>query len=169
MELLELRNKLEQIEIDTEINEQDKKITAVVDFLSDKYPGNVYLTNEVIYPMSLYAAALYLQAERLYHENNDIEFIRNNNGEIYIQGFSKRGFNGIRDWLNPMTGKRKKAVGTPCVVQKQSGVMDIILDVDRDRAIKIKDDIENAGVSSFYLGKKGLAYVTNIDTREVKH
>ena len=26
--------------------------------------------------------------------------------------------------------------------------------------------IDNAGVSSFYLGKKGLAYVTDIDTRE---
>ena len=37
---------------------------------------------------------------------------------------------------------------------------------DRDKAKEIKTLIENAGVSSFYLGKKGLAYVTNIDTRE---
>ena len=28
--------------------------------------------------------------------------------------------------------------------------------------------IEYAGVSSFYLGKKGLAYVTDIDTRELR-
>ena len=51
---------------------------------------------------------------------------------------------------------------------KASGKLEIIIDIERDRAKEIKKMIENAGVSSFYLGKKGLAYVTDIDTREVR-
>ncbi len=168
-ELLELHNELERMEVNTNINALESKIVAVIEFLTEKFPGNEYLNKDIIYPMSLYAAALYLQAERLCNQRNDLRFIRNEKGEISIQGFSKRGFNGVRDWLNPMTGKRKKVVGTPCIVQKQSGSLEIILDICRDKAKKIKQDIDNAGVSSFYLGKKGLAYITHIDTREVKH
>jgi len=165
----QLKEELSKIEIDLDINKMDSKITGVINFLSHKFPENVYLTNDVIYPIRLYAAALYLQAERLLTYRNDLLFLKDKKGNIAIQGFSKRGFNGIRDWLNSMTGGRKKAVGTPCLVQKQSGVVDIIIDVDREKANKIKQDIDNAGVSSFYFGKKGLAYVTQIDTREAKH
>jgi len=111
---------------------------------------------------------LYLQAEHLNKVKNDLDFMKDKNGEISIQGFSKRAFNGKRDWLNPMTGKRKKAVGSPCYIQKQSGCLKITIDIDREKAKELKRLIENAGVSSFYLGKKGLAYVTDIDTREVR-
>ena len=164
----QLKEELSQTEVDTEIIEWDLKVTTVINFLSNKFPGNDYLTNDVIYPIRLYAAALYLQAERLSKMRNELGFLTDKKGEIYVQGFSKRGFNGIRDWLNPMTGGRKKAVGTPCIVQKQSGVLDITIDVNRKRAEQIRNDIEKAGVSSFYLGKKGLAYVTRIDPREEK-
>ncbi|MGD7033451.1 type I-Fv CRISPR-associated protein Cas5fv [Methylotuvimicrobium buryatense] len=167
-EILQLKEAFLQIEVDAEINEQDLKIANVIRYLTNKFPGNEYLTNDVIYPLSLYAAALYIQAERLSKIRNDLEFLKDKKGEIYIQGFSKRGFNGIRDWLNRMAGGRKKAVGTPCIVQKQSGVLDININVSRERAEQIRNDIENAGVSSFYLGKKGLAYVARIDPREVK-
>ena len=37
------------------------------------------------------------------------------------------------------------------------------------KAKEIKNMIDNAGVSSFYLGKKGLAYITDIDTREARN
>jgi hypothetical protein len=40
--------------------------------------------------------------------------------------------------------------------------LEINLNIDRARAEQIKQQIENAGVSSFYLGKKGLAYVSDI-------
>ena len=48
------------------------------------------------------------------------------------------------------------------MMTKASGQLEITIDVDRDKAQEIKTLIENAGVSSFYLGKKGLAYVSNI-------
>jgi len=156
----------------------EKKLKTMLDFLSDKFPdekklGEEYCKNGIIYPTSLYSAALYIQAEYLLKSGVDMQFIKNQKNEIQIQGFSKRGFNGIRDWLNSMAGGRKKAVGTPCIVKKSSGELEIELQLDNSkdigiinpklsRAEEISQLIENAGVSSFYLGKKGLAYVSNI-------
>jgi hypothetical protein len=48
------------------------------------------------------------------------------------------------------------------IMTKASGQLEISIEVDRDKGLEIKTLIENAGVSSFYLGKKGLAYVSNI-------
>ena len=48
------------------------------------------------------------------------------------------------------------------MMTKASGQLEIIIDVEREKGLEIKMLIENAGVSSFYLGKKGLAYVSNI-------
>jgi len=162
------QDELQQIENSPEIQSLDHKIEAVVDVLEEGFPDNAYLTSEVIYPIRLYAAALYLQADRLLKTGVNLDFLKDKKSNIQIQGFSKRGFNGVRDWLNSMAGDRKKAVGTPVVVQKQSGVLDITIDVDRNRGKEIRDRIEHAGVSSFYLGKKGLAYVIDIDPREVR-
>ena len=68
-----------------------------------------------------------------------------------------------------MRKERKKGEGeVVSLMTRASGQLEINIDVNRDKAKKIKSLIENAGVSSFYLGKKGLAYVTDIDTREVR-
>ena len=166
-DLLNLRNKLTSINEDIIIKKNDELLQKSISLLSNKFDNAKYLSNEVVYPMSLYAASLYLQAERLISEGVNLDFVKNTKGDISIQGFSKRGFNGIRDWLNRMTGSRKKAVGTPCIVQKQSGRLSILIDVDKKRGEEIKKMIKDAGVSSFYLGKKGLAYVSQISTKEV--
>jgi Cas5fv helical domain len=138
------------------------QLKTAIEFLSKKYDGCEYWSEGLVYPIRLYAAALYLQAERMHLEDESIDFVKNESGDFEIKGFSKRGFNGIRDWLNPMTGKRKKAVGTPCVIDKQSGNLEITIDVEKEKALEIEALIENAGVSAFYLGKKGLAYVSKI-------
>lgn len=177
-ELSDAKLSLESLLEDSDVLIFDSKLTKITEFLSSKYPdvkkaGEEYCKSGVVYPMSLYSAALYLQAERLLEAGYDVSYLKNLKSEIQIQGFSKRGFNGIRDWLNAMTGKRKKEVGTPCMVDKHSGKLEIelLLDSKNDkgsikknmsRAEELAELIENAGVSSFYLGKKGLAYVTKI-------
>ena len=122
-----------------------------------------------IKPIKLYCAALYLQADLLEKSGKNIEaFYRLqkkgiNKGKKTIQGFSKKGFNGVRDFLNPLsTGGNKKAVKTPFELTKASGQLEIEIPVDREQGKEIQSMIENAGVSSFYLGKKGLAYVSKI-------
>lgn len=177
-ELNDAKLSLENFLKDNESLMFDSKLMKVVEFLSRKYPdvkkaGEEYCKSGVVYPMSLYSAALYLQAEYLLVEGYNMPFLKNSKDEIQIKGFSKRGFNGVRDWLNLMTGSRKKSVGTPVQVQKHSGKLEIevaldsqndkgIIKKDISRAKEFEELIENAGVSSFYLGKKGLAYVTKI-------
>jgi len=145
----------------------DDKLKDVVAILENKYPDQSYLENGILYRIRLYAAALYLQAERMMLNNIPVDYCLNKKGKISIQGFSKRGFNGVRDFLNPLAGSKKKTVGTPFSLTKASGNLEINIDVDCEKAKEIKRLIGNAGVSSFYLGKKGLAYVTDIDTREL--
>jgi len=171
IELDILNTELENIKISKDIDIFDKKLNKVVHVLSAMFPnpkklGEEYCKDGIIYPSSIYSAALYIQAQRLLDKGVNISFVKNEKEDIKIQGFSKRGFNGVRDWLNKMAGGRKKAVGTPCIVQKQTGKLEIELDIEKEKAKEIETMIENAGVSSFYLGKKGLAYVSNIDTRQ---
>ncbi|MDQ7002766.1 MAG: type I-Fv CRISPR-associated protein Cas5fv, partial [Ghiorsea sp.] len=98
-----------------------------------------------------------------------------------ISGISKRGFTKKDFMARFTTGDKKKIWGNPYIheefvkgvgkikhlMTKASGSLEINIDIDRSKAKEIENMIESAGVSSFYLGKKGLAYVTNISTREV--
>lgn len=173
--ILMLKKDIEQLGSEKQVEEANSRLINVVKLLGDKFPGEVYLKSGAVYPLSLYSAALYLQADRLIKEGFDLTFVESPKGELQIQGFSKRGFNGVRDWLNKMSGGRKKQVGTPCSIKKHTGILEIELNLDKEsdkgvlpearnmtRAQEILQLIENAGVSSFYLGKKGLAYVSNI-------
>ena len=74
------------------------------------------------------------------------------------------------------TGDKKMVWGNPYIkkdyikgqgevtssIAKTNGLLTIDIDIDSDQAKDLKEKIEAAGVSSFYLGKKGLAYVTDI-------
>jgi hypothetical protein len=167
--LVILDKELDSIKTNKKIAIFDENLKKAISYLEDKFKAeywNMDKTKKVIgevLPIRLYAASLYLQAEKLLSENKMSFIISNKNQEIAIPGFSKRGFNGVRDWLNPLTGNRKKQVGTPCFIDKQSGVLSINLAISREKAKELRTMIENAGVSSFYLGKKGLAYIDSIE------
>ena len=73
------------------------------------------------------------------------------------------------------TGGNKKAWGSPYVLPSRkfseptkmlskanNGYLEINLNIPKERARDLELKIENAGVSAFYLGKKGLAYVKDI-------
>ena len=114
-----------------------------------------------VYPMALFGAALYLNAQQL-RDKNIVNFL---NAENKLSGFAEESFsfNGIRDFLNTLAGGRKKTVRTPAIINKHSGklVINVKHPIDTKDLVQ---KIENAGVSSFYLGKKGLAYVDSIRT-----
>lgn len=152
-----------------------------IEKLTQTFEGIEYLNRKgEIMPISLYCSALYLQLERLSSQFN-MESAKTKAGGI--SGISKRGFT-TKDFMNRFTtGEKKKIWGNPYIrkerikgvgevislMSKASGQLEISLDISRDKAKEIKLMIENAGVSSFYLGKKGLAYISQeIDTRELK-
>ena len=67
-------------------------------------------------------------------------------------------------WGNPYILKeRRKGEGeVTSMLTKANGTLEINLNIPTEKAIELKEMIDSAGVSSFYLGKKGLAYVDNI-------
>lgn len=144
--------------------------------LQGKYPDVEYkLTAKGQFiPMSFYTSALYIQIERLKEQYPHIISILTKAGNL--SGISKRGFTpkdfmkayttGDQKmlWGNPyMLVERKKGEGeVVSVLNKANGTLEIQLNLAPEQAKDLIQKIENAGVSAFYLGKKGLAYVDKI-------
>jgi len=177
---LSIIERLEQLNKEKPVENKDN-ITEAITALSNKYSDQNYINRkEKVVPISLYCSALYLQLERL-SAKFDMESAKAARGGI--TGISKKGFTP-KDFLDRYTtGKKKIVWGNPykreefvegigrtnLLMIKASGTLEININVDREKAKEIKTMIDNAGVSSFYLGKKGLAYITNIETREARN
>ena len=170
---LELLDKEKPVENDGDITEA--MLELVKSLADDKYPeGDQYFNNKgQIKPIMFYCSALYLQLQRL-ADRFDMESAKTKAGGI--SGISKRGFTkkdfmkrftsgeGKKIWGNPYILKERiKGIGeVTSMLKKVSGQLEITLDVDKPKAKELEAMINNAGVSSFYLGKKGLAYVSKI-------
>jgi hypothetical protein len=147
-----------------------------IQFLWDFFKEEVnYFNNkgEVI-PLNIYCSALYLQLERL-SKKYDVSSARTPSGGI--KGISKRLFTK-KDFMDKyVTGGKKIIFGNPYIQEtfikgqgktknlmtKANGELDISIAIDKEKAKELRTMIENAGVSSFYLGKKGLAYIDSIE------
>lgn len=129
---------------------------------------------QLVLPM--YCSALYLQLQRL-SELYNMSSAKTKLGGI--SGISNNGFTP-KDFMGKYTtGAKKRIYGNPFVreeylkgegkikhiLTKASGKLEIKLDIDFEKAKELKNMIDCAGVSSFYLGKKGLAYVSEISFR----
>ena len=147
---------------------------AAVSLLSDVFPDVAYLNNKgMLPPIALYCSALYLQLERL-SDTYDMSSAKTKAG--CISGVSKKGFTKKNFMERFTTGKGKTIWGNPYIkkerikgqgevtsmLTKASGQLEIVIDVDKEKGREIQSMIECAGVSSFYLGKKGLAYVSKL-------
>lgn len=149
-------------------------IQAVLDCLLNHFPETNYLTAKKQLPLiSIYASALYLQITRLSQRYDLSNALTKSGG---LSGISKRGFTK-KDFMDRYTTGSKKLIwGNPyllkekkkgegevvSVLTKASGKLIINLDISKEQARDLEEKIEDAGVSSFYLGKKGLAYVLDI-------
>ena len=143
--------------------------------LKKHFPDTDYLTKkEEIKPSCFYCSALYLQMDRLVARQFDMDSAKTKSGTI--SGISKRIFTK-KDFMDRFTtGGKKKIWGNPYIrkerikgkgevvsmLAKANGHLEVNIDIDKYKGHKIQQMIDCAGVSSFYLGKKGLAYVTNI-------
>lgn len=150
------------------------EISQVAEILSSRYP-NFALKESAnkISVLPLYCSALYLKLDRL-SDQYDTTPIRASRGGL--TGISHNGFTPKNLMERFTTGQQKIVWGNPYIsskflkgegeirqlLNKASGKLTINLNISKDQARDLKEKIENAGVSSFYLGKKGLAYVTDI-------
>ena len=164
---LEQLNKLKAIEV----------IGSVEDALAElkaRFPDAEYIDSKgMIKPIMFYCSALYLQILRL-SQHFDLSNALTKSGGI--SGISKRGFTA-KDFMDRFTtGSKKPIWGNPYLLKekrkgegevtslltKANGTIEIKLDIAQEKALELKDMIEAAGVSSFYMGKKGLAYVDGL-------
>lgn len=174
IEPMSILNQLENIASLKSV-ENNELLAKTIDFLSGKYPdfSVSYDASGKVRLRSLYCSALYLQMERLEKQLN-ITIPKSPRG--LISGISKNGHTP-KDFLSTYsTGKKKLAYGTPYILKqkvkgqgevtklltKASGTLEINLNISREQALDLQEKIDCAGVSSFYLGKKGLAYVEDI-------
>jgi len=164
---LELRKKEKAVAIEGKVHQALEKLNA-------HFPEIDYLNNKgMISPISFYCSALYLQLDRL-AEIFDISSAKTK--KDCISGIAKKDFTK-KDFMDRFTTGSKKIIwGNPYIkkekikgqgevtslMTKASGQLEITIDVDKTKGAEIKAMIENAGVSSFYLGKKGLAYISEI-------
>jgi hypothetical protein len=142
--------------------------------LSEVFPDQSYTNKKgEMIPSMFYCASLYLQIERLSKEYDFSQFL---SARGNIAGISKHSFTK-REFMNKFTtGDKKFVFGNPYVVSgfvkgqgevqknlsKSNGRLTIKIDIDREKANELKEMIENAGVNTFFFGKKGLGYVSNI-------
>ncbi len=153
------------------------KLKAASDTLASHFEKYKPLNNkEQQLALPMYCSALYLQLKRL-EKRYDMSTAKTKAGGI--SGISNNGFTP-KDYMDKYTtGAKKKIYGNPYVreefvkgegktthiLEKVSGQLEIQLDIDLPKAKELKQLINCAGVSSFYLGKKGLAYVSDIRLR----
>lgn len=147
---------------------------AALEKLKEAFPDVPYkISNDKIKPIEMYCSALYLQISRL-SQKNDLSKALTKSG--CISGISKRGFTA-KDFMNTYTTGNKKPIwGNPYILKerrkgegevasmliKANGTLDIQLDINEEKAKQLVSLIDAAGVSSFFLGKKGLAYVDSL-------
>lgn len=154
--------------------ENEEMVAEARSILEQHFEGTSYLNNkDKVVPSMFYCSAIYLQLKRL-SERFDTSTAVTKTG--VISGISKRGFTQ-KDFMNRFTtGEKKKIWGNPYIrkerikgvgevvsrMTKACGQLVIELPLEKGQARELEDMIKNAGVSSFYLGKKGLAYVSEI-------
>ena len=170
---LSITSRFKEIEKIKPIENTLKAKSAFV-ILSSKFEKYKGLNNKgLLIVMRLYCSALYLQLERL-SAKYDLGTATTKAGRI--SGISNNGFTP-KDFMNRFTtGDKKRIWGNPyirkekikgigevsSIMTKASGTLEIELAIDRKKGKELRDMINNAGVSSFYLGKKGLAYVSKL-------
>lgn len=122
---------------------------------------------------SLYCSALYLQLNRL-EKQFDMSDAKAKQGGI--KGISHNNMTASDFMRAYTTGKSKLIYGNPYIqaeflkgegkvynkLKKASGQLEINFDIDLETARDLIEKIDCAGVNSFYLGKKGLAYISDI-------
>lgn len=157
-----------------------KKVSVTPDILSalsilqELFNEIVYNTsNDKISPRELYFSAFYLQVKRLGLLESNLDWFSKSN---QIPGISARNYTSKDFMYNYSTGPKALVMGNPYIrsefvkglgkitrtLTKSSGKIIVNIDITPEKALDLKERIENAAVSTFYVGKKGIAFIEKI-------
>ena len=172
LEPLQILKRLEEIKkIIIPVTAEIQQTASILSSLSPKFL--LKELNEKVRVLSLYCSSLYLKLDQLseWYSTEAIRAPRGGLTGISHNGFTPKNFmerfsTGPQKiiWGNPYLSKiKKKGEGEVIsMLDKAHGQLTINLNISDSQAKELQDLIENAGVSTFYLGKKGLAYVSDI-------
>lgn len=163
---------IDRIESLSNIKSSEYDCTAAFDIIKAKYVEE--LKTEVVEKTAAkvyYFTAFYLKIEELSNRGFDVASILSKKG--CLKGFSKRTFTKSDFNGKISTGGDLLIIGNPYFLKgrgndlnkmltKADGTVTITINIDKDKSLELKNMIDDAGVSSFSLGKKGLAYVSNM-------
>ena len=158
--------------------EDEETVQKAISVLNEVFPDIKYTNSkDKIIPGILYTVSIRLQIKRL-SESYDLSKALSKQGNI--SGICRKSYSR-KDFLNTFSGGKKKVWGNPYTqtiwvkeegrskkmeikrsLRKARGNLKINIDVSKEKGKEIKEMIENAGVNTFYLGKKGLAFVSKI-------
>ncbi|HGJ5860377.1 MAG TPA: type I-Fv CRISPR-associated protein Cas5fv [Arsenophonus nasoniae] len=175
LEPIVIINRLEELKKIKPIKLSDESQKAF-DHIQNRFSNTLFkfTAKGLFIPISFYTSALYIQISRL-QTQYDLTHILTKQGNI--SGIAKTGSITPKDFMGTYTtGKKKLVWGNPYILKekkkgegevvqsltKASGRLAITLNIPKEQARDLEQKIEDAGVSSFYIGKKGLAYVTDI-------
>lgn len=151
---------------------------AAIDRLSEAFPDVDYrlAANNKFRPAAFYFSAIYLKLAALQDAGVDVSCVLSRSG--LIRGISKRSFTHA-DFMMPfVTGERKMTIGGPYMsidrfkdgnagvvknlLKTATGTLTLNLPLNNLESTELIYLIQSAGVGTFRLGKKGLAYVSSL-------
>lgn len=113
--------------------------------------------------------------EKYLNSRNSIKGLAPSSGGLTVKDYFNNFVDGKKmSWTMPYQVDVKKELfkkddwkdfntSAKLGITKESGYIEIYINVDKEEALKLYEMIENAGVNTFHLGKKGLAYIENIE------
>jgi hypothetical protein len=149
----------------------DSQVEKALSILENKF-NESYLKNDKLDIINLYCSALYLQVDNLKMKYDLSKILSKQNN---LSGISKKNFTK-KDFMGKFSNGKKIVFGNPYLCKtkikgkgeiidmltKADGKLEININISKERALDLKEKIDNAGVGPFYLGKKGLAYLYDI-------
>lgn len=114
--------------------------------------------------------------EKLINNNNKIQGIAETSGGLTVKDLYRSISPKKLSWNMPYTLKTKmmkkkdapqiNQLNTNIGIGKECGILEINIDIPIEQAKELKQQIKDVAVATFQLGKKGLAYVKEIDVYE---
>lgn len=166
------KNKKYNEEKETKVHNNEELIASLIrrNFISPEERQNV-----TPYKMLVFCG-IYCVLENILSE--EPSFKKNLSAKGKISGLAYKSFT-LKDFLSAI-GEKKKIIGNPSKwegwtlgnnnkkikqhlhLKRKRGTLTIHLNIDKEKELELRELIESAGVGSFVLGKKGLAYIDSI-------
>jgi hypothetical protein len=146
------------------------KVSHAIEILQKAYPSTDYLVKDKLNSQAMYMSAVYISLNKLSETVDTDDWLTPTKvlPGLAKKTFTEKGFNAFfakgskKQYSNPYIQKTYGKDAVNHLLHKSSGTLEINIEIPSKKALEIKRMIENACVTSFCVGKKGVAYLDKI-------